>query len=205
MSKKGLEMAIGTVVMLLISVLIFSMSIYFVFKWFGGAEELKTEIDRQTQEQIVSVLKSGNTLVAIPIAIQETGRGKPVTFGMGVRNVAEGKDFSASVSFSGAYDPRGNPIPVNVDYVEDTWLGNFNVIDTFFLQRNEQKLIPLPLRASTNIAEGIPTPKGDYVFNVCVYPAPLTPNGQPPAPCSPGQPFGAFYTEKMYQVTVRVV
>ena len=96
MNKKGFEMAIGMIVMLIMSVLIFSMAIYLVFNWFGKADVLKAEIDRQTEAQIVSALRAGNTLVAIPISLRQVKRGGAVNFGMGVRNVGAGKTFSAT-------------------------------------------------------------------------------------------------------------
>ncbi|HLF54128.1 MAG TPA: hypothetical protein VI612_00215 [Candidatus Nanoarchaeia archaeon] len=206
--KKGLEMSIGLIVVLILSVLIFSLSLYMVFNWFGKAEVLKAEIDKQTQEQIKAVLASGNTLVAIPIPIQQAKRGGSVNFGIGVRNVAEARDFSGAISFSGAYTPDGRSISVNEEYLPKNWLGNFNVIQTFSLKKNEQKLIPILIKVHTNVAEGVATPKGDYVFNVCLYPAPLKSDGSPPAECTIGQyqhSADLFYTGKIYQVTVRAV
>ncbi len=206
--KKGLELSVGLIVLLILSVLIFSLSLYMVFNWFGKAEVLKAEIDKQTQEQIKAALASGNTLVAIPIAIQETKRGNAANFGIGVRNVADARDFSGEIAFSGAYTQDGKSIAVNEEYLERNWLGNFNVINTFNLKKNEQKLIPILIKVHTNVAEGVATPKGDYVFNVCIYNLPLRSDGSPPGECTVEQYRGAsgvFHTGKIYQVTVRVV
>lgn len=205
--KKGLEISIGMVVVFILSIIIFSMSVYLVFKWFGGAEQLKAEIDKQTEEQIVAALKTGNALVAIPIAVRQTEKGDAVNFGLGVKNVGQDGEFSAAVSFSGAFLPDGNPIYVDEIYVNKNWLGNFNIIDTFRLRKNEQKLTPIQIRAYPTITEAAATTKGDYIFNICVYDKPLQ-NNQPWAECSARQ-YGiaanSFYTSKIYQVTVRVV
>jgi len=212
MNKRGLELSVGMIVLLILSILIFSLSIYFLFKWFSGAEQLKAEIDRQTQEQIISALKTGNQLVAIPIAIEQVKRGNPATFGVGVRNIEQQKAFSAAVSFSGAYYPDGKEIckygEACAYYIEEKWLGNFKSIETFTLRKNEEKLLPLMIKADLNMDTGKPTPKGDYTFNVCIYPERLRIDGTPPADCSAGQfklnP-AAFYTGKIYQVTVKVI
>ena len=211
-SRKGFEMSIGIIVLLILSILIFSLSIYFLFKWFSGAEQLKAEIDRQTQEQIISALKTGNQLVAIPMAIQSVKRGSPATFGAGVRNIGAQNDFSAAVSFSGAYTPDGREICRYGEscayHIEENWLGNFRSIQTFNLKKNEEKLLPIMIKADLNIDAGKPTPKGDYTFNVCVYQDRLRSDGTPPAECSAGQfknDPGHFYTGKIYQVTVKVI
>lgn len=208
MNKKAMEFSIGMIVGLILSILIFSMSLYFVFKWFGSAEELKGEIDRQTQQQIMSALKTGNQLVAMPISIQEGKRGSAVTFGVGVRNIAAEDDFSMAVSFSGAFTPDGKVIPVEKTYIDQKWLGTSATVDTFTLKKNEEKLIPILLKADVSTAPGVSAQKGDYVFNLCVYKQPLRSDGQPYAECSKNQfqiNSDAFYTKKIYQIVIRVI
>jgi hypothetical protein len=212
MHKRGFEFSVGIIVLLILSILIFSLSLYFLFKWFGSAQELKAEIDKQTHEQIITALKSGNQLVAIPLAIAQTTRGSPVTFGVGIRNIAAEKQFSMAATFSGAYLPNGNAICTSSDscaaYIEEHWLGNFATTPTFNLKKNEEKVLPVLVKSDLNVDSGRTTPKGDYTFNVCVYDAPLRSDNTPPAPCTAGQfrnnP-AAFYTQKIYQVTVKVV
>lgn len=206
MNKRGFELSIGIVVLLILSIIIFSLSLYFLFKWFGSAEELKAEIDKATHEQIITALKSGNQLVAIPLAIQETKKGSSVTFGVGVRNIAAEKQFSMAAAFSGAYLPNGNVICTSDDscaaYIEEHWLGSFATMPTFNLKKNEEKVLQLLVKTGLTVDEGRSTPKGDYTYNVCVYDTP-TPTG----PCNAGQfrnnP-AVFYTGKIYQVTVKV-
>ena len=207
MNKRGMEMSVGLIVVIILSVLIFSLSLYYVFKWFGEAEALKAEIDKQTQEQIMDALKTGNRLVAIPLAIQDVGRGKSANFGVGIRNIGDEKQFSLAVGFSGAYTPDGKDIPVSVDYINSNWIGAFSTMNIGSVKRNEQKIMPFLIKADLNTGAGT-TPKGDYVFNVCVYSMPLRSDNSPPAECSVGQ-FNAgadnFYTSRIYQITVKVV
>ncbi len=203
-----MEFSIGMVVGLILSVLIFSMSVYLVFKWFGSAGDIKAEIDRQTHDQIMAALKTGNQLVAIPISIQEAKRGSAAIFGVGVRNIASEDSFSMAVSFSGAFTPDGKPIPVDRQHIDQKWIGTTETVDTFTLKKNEEKLIPLLLKVDVNTAPGAQTQKGDYVFNFCVYKKPLTSDGKAPAPCSKEQfqlSADAFYTKKIYQIVIRVI
>jgi len=207
MNKKGLEFAIGTIVLIIISILIFSMSMYFVFKWFSSAEELKAEIDRQTQNEILASLKTGNELVSIPINVKTIKRGDSVTFGVGVKNIGSSKNFRGTVVFSNAYAPDGSVLPVEKDYVSNYWLGNFNIISTFELKKNQEKLLPILIRAYPSVSQGMSTPVGTYVFNLCIYDSGLRFDGSVPAECSSeqykrGSEF--FYTSKIYQFVIVV-
>lgn len=197
MNKRGIEFSIGFLVGLIIAILIFSLSLYFVFKWFGEAEELKGDIDRQTQDRIMATLKTGNQQVGIPISVIEVKKGNVASFGLGIRNIGNEAEFSASVSFAGAYDEKGNQLAVDDDYINTNWLGQLRNIAPFPLKKNELQAIPILVRAGTQMGQGINTQKGDYVFNVCVW------QGQAQE-CSLAKRNDVF-TQKIYQVTVRVI
>ncbi|MBI4146719.1 hypothetical protein HY489_05275 [Candidatus Woesearchaeota archaeon] len=200
-SKKGIEFSIGMVVALIIGVLVFILSVNLLFKWFGSAQELEQEIDRQTQEQILQTLKSGNQLVVIPFTVVDAKRGAMAKFALGVRNIGAQARFGAILSFDEAYAPDGSVISQkNAQFVEQRWLGNFKSVPPFTLKKNQQEVRPLLIRADVNAGQGIPTQKGDYVFNVCVY----KDEGQSPPECKP-ENRKQFYTEKVYQATVRVI
>ncbi len=198
--KKGFEFSVGIIVLLIISLLIFSLSIYFMFKWFGEAKQLESEVDRRTREQMIDVLKAGNQLVVLPFSVQDVKKGDFAEFALGVRNVVTERSFSFAISFSSAYFPNGIPITVDKSYVNQNWLGNFVAGSLGTIKRNEEKLVQVTIRAAPNIGAK-PTVQGDYVFNLCIY-------AGPPVDCSIAEfennP-GRFYTGKIYQVTVRVV
>ena len=208
MSKKAMEMSVGMIVIIILSVLIFSLSLSLLFKWFGQAEKLQGEIDRQTQDQILQALKTGNQLVVVPFSIQQIKRGDIAIFGIGVRNVGADSDYSMAVEFSNAYNPDGSQLGVDRNHIRTKWVGNFNTVPTFKLKRNQQEVKTLAFKADVNMAPSRPTTRGDYVFNVCVYNKPLDSSGGPFAPCNLGQFKNdpkVFYTQKIYQVTIRVV
>jgi len=197
MNKRGIEFSVGFLVGLIIAILIFSLSLYFVFLWFGEAEELKGDIDRQTQDRIMSTLKTGNQQVGIPISVVDVKRGDIATFGLGVRNIGNTAEFSASVSFAGAYDEKGNQMAVDDSYINTNWLGQLRNIAPFSLDKNEMQVVPIIVKAGTQMGQGISTQKGDFVFNVCVWQGPAQ-------ECSISKRNDAF-TQKIYQVTARVI
>ena len=75
-----MELAIGTIVMLILTILLFVLSIYWVTSWFGEAKELQTNIDKQTESQILERMLSGNELVLIPFNRQNAKRGESAQF-----------------------------------------------------------------------------------------------------------------------------
>ena len=202
-NKKGIEFSVGIIVLLIFSILIFSMSVYLLFKWFDDVDAVSAEIGKQTQNEIMNALSVGNRLIAIPFPIQAVKRGEAATFGVGIRNPTASKEFSMQVSFSGAFFPDGKRnTKVEGSYVAQKWLGSFAQVEPFLLQKNQKKIIPLLIRADVNVAPGVATQVGDYAFNVCVYPT-----AAPSAPCTIEayqQSVSAFYSGKLYQVVVRV-
>jgi len=202
MNSRAIEFSITTIVTLIIAIIIFSLSLNLIFRFFGEASELEQEIDRQTRDQLMQALKSGNQLVLVPFAVQETKRGNFATFPLGVRNIGNEKQFQVLLGFSGAYNPDGSDLTQkNSQYIEQNWIGNFKTGPPFRLKKGDSEVRPVSFKADVNTAQGIPTPKGDYVFNVCVF-APEQPTAPPP--CTP-ENRRLFYTEKVYQMTVRVV
>lgn len=195
--SRGIEFSIGTIVMLIIAILLFSLSLSFLFKWFGEAETLKEQIDRQTQDQIEAALATGTQKVAIPVAIRDVLKGTMTTFGVGVRNIDQEGPYSMSLAFSGAYAPDGSAIPVDTPYLEERWLGTFKVSEPVTIKSNGQHIFLAAIRADATVAQGKPTPKGDVVFNVCVW------QGDP-QPCDRSA-LGNTYTGKINQITVRIV
>ena len=206
MNKKGIELSVGFIVILIFSILIFSLSVYLLFKWFGDVDKLSDQIDRQTQAEITTALKSGNRLVAIPFPVQTVKRGQSAVFGVGVRNPASAKKFSIAVDFSNAFNPDGSSMDrVDRDYTMRNWLGSFSQVEPFFVQKNSEAIKSLMIKVA-EISPGVATLPGDYVFNVCVF---VAPDDSEPAAAScdissyTRNP-AAFYSGRIYQVTVRV-
>lgn len=201
MNQKGLELSVTMIVLLIISVLIFILAISFLWNWYGKAETLKAEIDRQSEEQILSALRQGNSLVSVPINVKQTQRGDSVVFGVGVRNVAADNMFSGAISFADAYLPDGSRNPdVDRDFIDENWLGNFNIINDFSLKRNEMKVLPLLVKAGNQVTPSKGTPLGDYVFDVCIF------SGDNLGYCD-NSLLGSdnLYSNRIYQLTVRVI
>ena len=170
-AKKGIELSMTVIVLLIISIIIFIGGITLLWKVFGGAETIKQGLDQQTQTQIQSLLREGNDIVAIPINTLQVVPGKPALFGLGIRNIKpQPKTFSVLLGSAGVYDRQGKPIASSKEYLEENWLGNFKTIGNINLAHNQDVTIPLHVRTTPYIdSYDNRPPKGSLVvFNVCV-------------------------------------
>ena len=197
--KKGMELAMTVVVLIIISIIIFIGGLALVWKFFAGAEEIKSQIDRSTQQQIEALLVQGNEIVTIPINAKTVRTGTDTTFGLGIRNVGKDtQDYFVRLDFSGIYDSRGQIHEVAYDefYIEQRWLGGFREHGPISITKHEFKILPVYVKAGNSVSEGVPTPKGaNVVFNVCVYADSY--DGQE---CVLGDP--SIY-DKVHQITVK--
>ncbi len=161
--KKGFELSVSFLVMLIITIVVFGLGIRFAYNLFSKSHETIEAFDEQTQRQIENSLYAGN-IVAIPSNQKEISIGKTEAFGLGILNqLGEKKYFKVFIGFSTAVDEHG-------DKFEDYILDEVNVEDWTFkesrayeLDDNEHEIIPL----SFTVPLG--TKKGTYVFNVEVY------------------------------------
>lgn len=202
MNKKALELSLTVIVIIILSIIIFIGGVALVYQFFAGAEELKAGIERRTQEQIEALVREGNQIVAIPFNKKTVSAGQQAVFGLGIRNVESTKEFSVSLSFVGGFDRQGKRLeqargddPGVKSFVEQNWLGNFQKLGPYEIKQNKIEVIPIIIRAHSEVYEGVRTSRGNYVFNVCVFKMPT------PEPCELDNP---NVYDKIRQVTVEV-
>ncbi len=174
-SRKGIELPISMIIVLILTIIVFSFGIMIVFKSYRWATETTTEIDTSTQKQIEAALLEGKNIVAIPKNTAKAVQGQIVPFAIGIRNIADKTEFTVVLSFAGAYTPGEEPIN-NADktLIEKEWLGGFAQQTGIKIDRDQLEKIQLRIKVGNNINSNDRTPKGTYVFNVCVYTTPQT-------------------------------
>ncbi len=196
MNRKGLELSLTVLVLIILTIIIFIGGISLIWKFFAGAEEIQAGIEQNTQQQIEALLREGNELVVLPINTKKVAAGKEATFGLGIKNIHETQGYFVRMDFAGIYDSKGKTANTgyDTDYVEQEWLGAFQEQGPINVARNKFELVPLRVRAATTVSQGQPTPKGMIVaFNVCVFP------GNTGGECEIGNP--AVY-DKIRQVFI---
>ncbi|MBD3303721.1 hypothetical protein GF343_01125 [Candidatus Woesearchaeota archaeon] len=201
-NKKGFELSATVIVLLVITIVIFMGSLFFLKKFFSGAEEIKGEIERSTQEQIENLLRSGD-LVAIPINKKTVKKGNGAVFGLGIRNVGAQKTFTVVSGFHKAFEIDGKTeIPADPWYINDNWL--LYSEGPYRLDSNELKLVPVSVTAGHAIDDlGTSTETGTYIFNVCVFKGDVAIDCDLEAFSTMGFP-DELYSKKVYQMLVEV-
>lgn len=154
--KKGMELSINMLVVIILGIFILSAGFIFLNKIVNTNEELLKSIDQDTQTKIENSLSRGE-LVAIPNNVRNARFKVPEYFGIGIKNkLTREYEFKVIAELNNVILPDGT---------EDT---NIIVIpfmndESFTLAPNEAKTdIPL----SITIPEG--SPKGTYIFNIDV-------------------------------------
>lgn len=201
-NKKGMELSLTVLVLIILTIIIFIGGIAFVWKLFAGAEEIKAGIDLSTQRQIEALLRDSNELIAIPINTKSTNPGKEVTFGLGIKNIQSTRGYFVFMSFSDLYDLQGKRIEAgDKAHIEERWLGGFQRQGPIEVAKNKDAVVPLRIRAATTVAEGQATPRNAIAaFNVCVSDAELAEGTD----CAPGIPPETLYGNKIRQVFVEI-
>ncbi len=98
MNKRAMELSANFLVMVILGIAMLSMGTVFVRKMFTGASDLKTSLDKQTQEELENLLTAGER-VAIPFTKKEVRAGETAIFGLGLLNIlGEDSDFVVAVS-----------------------------------------------------------------------------------------------------------
>lgn len=173
-NKKGIELSAMFLVTIIMAILIFIFSVYFVWNIFKSGQELEQSLSIQTEEELKSLLIDQNAIVAVYPASQQKKSGSQASFGIGIRNLMRtAQKFKIVASFAGAYSPDGkiNFCPLFDEcreYVNEKWLGKLRVF-TKTIPAGKLEIIPMVAKVHPSFAPDQSTKKGIYQFNICVY------------------------------------
>ena len=159
MDKKGFEVAINFIVMLILAISVFSLGLIFVRNIFQQAGEISADLNKQQEQQIERLLDRGDR-VAIPFASKETEPGTVAVFGVGILNYnADPTTFNIQVTCNVALDVKDIPIDVAATGCNNWAFGHTALIS---LDKNQKTVVSM----------GILPPKGaqrgTYGFSVNV-------------------------------------
>ena len=173
-NKKGMELSINFIVILIMSIVMFAGGLALINKFFKTAEEQKASIDSDTEAQIEQLLADGSR-VAIPINRKQTKIGKSEVFGVGIYNILEGEtdnlNFEVRVDFTKFVDVD-NKVDEEPDdyvgYIDTNWI--FSDVETVTIAQNKRKIVAVPVVVKSKWDDTKKTQPGTYIFNVHVCP-----------------------------------
>ena len=174
MNKKAIQLSVNFLVIVILSLAVFSMGIIFVNKIFFSASKKVAEMDAQTKQELANLLDQGDK-IAMPFFQKSVIHGKTATFGIGVLNTISSlarEDFEIVVEFDAAYKKDNTEItPVSDPDGQGTqenngWLAYDH--STHEIKPNEQGRYTIAISPPKDAETGV------YIFNtaVCYDPDP---------------------------------
>ncbi|MBW2996641.1 hypothetical protein KY332_05080 [Candidatus Woesearchaeota archaeon] len=155
MNKKALELSINFLVVVIIAIVMLSLGILLINRYFLEAETIKSEIEEETEKQI-NILFNQGEIVAIPTKTVE--RGKDDIAWIGILNVKDSGNFNVKLTFKDAYDKLNNVLNTS-QLSPDDWP---IFIPDFYLETRTQKNLPMNIAVPKNAL------KGTYIYHVNV-------------------------------------
>lgn len=169
--KKGFELSINFIVMLILAIVVFGFGLYFTGRLFTEAGEIKAKLDRDAEANIERMLDRGE-VVAFSITSKAIKHTEVAIFGLGILNVLEGDtltgktEFEVTLECTAAVDKREINIAGGCDgkWTFDNKPSTPKIFDIaeFTLEKNEKKIIPIPIQVPKGKPDGI------YGFTVTV-------------------------------------
>lgn len=159
-SRKGIELSVNFLVILIITLVLFGMSLYFINKFREVGAGYERDLDRYAVEQL-RALSRDESFALFPNSVT-LGVGESEVVGVGVTN-NENSVLNAvlKVDPAGAYDLNGNEKTTNLPANRDKWVSYFGSKEVIKSGEFQQFLIVVNPKGGN-------VPSGIYEFNVCI-------------------------------------
>ncbi|MFH0977753.1 MAG: hypothetical protein V1837_00480 [Candidatus Woesearchaeota archaeon] len=166
LGKKGIELSINMIVILIMCISMFVGGLYFTNKFMRLASDTKADLDAETQEKLEELLADGSQ-VAISFDHQIVKRGHDTLFGLGIQNTDRiAKTFYVNVSFSEAFASDGSAIAAAADYMNSHWI--FSSFPGRQIDPNAHLTFSIKVAVQGQVSGSLGTLAGTYIFDVCV-------------------------------------
>lgn len=110
-SKKGIELSVNFIVMLILAIVTLVLSLAFFGKIFSGANDIRDTVDQDVQQQLRDrIFSSTEQIVIYPSDMEITGK-QGAVFGVGILNIdTSAQQFSILVSIDKCYSSTGTAL-----------------------------------------------------------------------------------------------
>lgn len=190
--KRGFELQVTFLVVMIISIVIFISGLYLVRQFFTATSTFQAQIDADTQHEIERRLSESGEKVSLPINRKAFKVGEGQAFGLGILNtrtpdsqcsmggtLSPCNKFGVMVRFVKAVDSKTQQAvtdpadPSNTNFVEPAKIDSdwIAVMPEIELTANQLKVVSISVRVGNVMSStNIPTRRGTiFIFNVCVF------------------------------------
>ncbi|TKJ17734.1 hypothetical protein CEE44_04340 [Candidatus Woesearchaeota archaeon B3_Woes] len=151
MNKKGLQLTINFIVMLVIALVVFGMGLSLFRKFFVEADVIKQNLDDQTKKEIQQIMMSSADQVVVYPSQLTVRQGKSDIVGIGILNINDNTtSFGITPSWDGTscYDNDGSVMSgCTVNDIKVTSV-------TRAIESNEREIFDIPIRVSGDAQVG---------------------------------------------------
>ncbi len=155
MDKKGIELSINFIVIIILALTIFLFGARFIYKLATEATELESLTFEELDKRIGNLICESSEKVCIGNDRKMIKRGKLGVFSLKIINILDTQNFEIVVTPSGGFDKDGNPITNNL-----------------FIFPATRTVTDLKRNSDITLGIGIEVPKdaesGTHIFNVDV-------------------------------------
>ena len=167
--KKGVELSINFIVMIIISLVVFGMGMMFIKKILAGAENTQSAYYQRYENEIQDIVCSTSEIVCIPQETRDYSKGDYPSYAVIITNTlntASENTFKLAVLFNSAYKTDNSPLcgdPPNEDTCGNPskWFTNGYDKGDIIIKNNAEvkKAIALAVKGAMS---------GTYVFDVTI-------------------------------------
>jgi len=166
MDRRGMELAVNTLVVIILGVIIVGGGIALIYKIVASAEKMPGEIDRRTEQQLFDMLITSGEKVVVLNNVRTGERKDAVVFPVAIQNLADGPQTAFVVDLGSGWpatsvDRNGEEIPDCTN--EDSCPHAITSDEEYRIDRFKSKafyvMVNIPGAAKT----------GEYAFVVNIY------------------------------------
>jgi hypothetical protein len=151
-NKKGIELSINFVVMLIIALVVFGMGIVLFTRFFQEAENIRTNLDDQTRRKLESqMMSSSEKMVVYPTSLT-IRKGKGDVVGVGILNVGDTEKFTVLSEYKTCYDSYGNDLNTGCLVNGEDPLGLLQTAREVNIPQNKREIASVPIKVLSGAA-----------------------------------------------------
>lgn len=117
--RKGMELAVNTLVMIILGIIIMGGGISLVYKIFDKAITIPGEVDRQTEETLFNMLLGSKQRIAVLDNVKTVARKDDAVFAVAIQNQVDGTEATFTVE-----KPLLTLVPTGAEGCQDTTIDN---------------------------------------------------------------------------------
>ena len=171
MNKKGLELSINFIVVIIISLVVFGLGLVLFRNIFSESQDFTDKVTQDTERRLNNLLIKGDELVMMPEFVKDIKSGDSYQFPLGIKadtskciNLPQDQlsqqTCLVKTSFDKAVDENGAEMDLTLDKQRDISEWTFPE-SSYLIKNHENKIIGIPIRVGKSFQTD-----ATYVFNI---------------------------------------